>query len=130
MLTTAEIKQALSARGISLPDFEIESILCLINSMIECLEANYTDECIKNSIMLWSAILIGSSVGARYVTSENAPGPVGRSFGYGAKPWASLYGQLRAIDTAGCSHGIVEPPEGIGSAFISVITGSRCQGCC
>lgn len=126
MLTTTQIKQALTARGISIPDFEIDSILCLTGSMNECLEANYTDECVKNSIMLWSAILIGSSIGVRYVKSQGAPSGASQSFDYGSKPWLSLYNQLNSLDKAGCSSSIVEPPTSAGSAFFAVITGSRC----
>jgi hypothetical protein len=128
MLTTTQIKQALSARGVTLPDFEIDSILCLINSMNECIESNYTDECVKSSILLWSAILIGSSVGGRYVTSQSAPSGASQSFSYGSKPWVSLYNQLKAIDTAGCSNSIVEAPSGVTSTFFGVVSGSRCGG--
>ncbi|UCS82842.1 virion structural protein [Yersinia phage vB_YenS_P400] len=126
-LTTDKITQALSARGISIPAFEVDSLLCLVNSITDCLDTNYTDECTKDAILLYSAILIGSSVGGRYITSQSAPSGASQSFGYGSKPWVNLYNQLGKLDPHNCSGAIVESPNGVPGAFFAVVTGSKCR---
>lgn len=125
MITSDQIRQSLGSRGITIPDFEIESILCLVGSIVDCLDYNYDDDCTKKSILLWSAILIGSSVSARYLSSESAPSGAGRSFGYGSKPWLSLYNQLNRLDYRGCSISIVSAPVGSPSAIFFVSTGNQ-----
>lgn len=127
MLSQMEIKQALAARGLTIPDFEIDAIYCLVSSISGCLDVNYEDECVKTSISLWASVLIASSVMGRYIRSQGAPSGASQSFEYGSKPWLSLYNQLNKLDTAGCTADIVEPPSGTGSAYFGVVTGARCE---
>lgn len=123
MITSDQIKEALQYRGISIPDFEIDAILCLLLTITDCLDSNYEDECVKKTILTWSAVLISSSVAGRCVASQTAPSGASQSFGYGSKPWVSLYNQLKGIDSFGCSSSIVEAPDGVSEAFFGVVTG-------
>lgn len=126
-LTTDQINQALSSRGINIPEFEVTALLCLVNSITECLDSKYTDECTKDAILLYSAVLMGSSVGGRYITSQSAPSGASQSFGYGSKPWVNLYNQLKKLDKHNCSGAIVESPDGAPGAFFGVVRGGSCR---
>ena len=127
MMTQAEIKQVLASRGLNIPDFEVDAIYCLVMSIQGCLDANYEQECVRNAISMWSAILVASSVAGRYVRSQGAPSGASQSFEYGSKPWVALYNQMKSLDTAGCTAGIVEPPTGAGGGFFAVVTGAGCE---
>lgn len=123
--TPNEIVSALQSRGINMSISDATGISCLVAGIEDCLNQNYTDQCIIDSIMLWSAILIGASTGGRYITSHRAPSGASQSFGYGTKPWLSLYNQMRLLDTAGCTGDLVYDPSATSKPWFGVVSGRR-----
>jgi len=105
---------------------EAAGILCLLDSITECLELNYPDdECRQSAILLYAALLLSTSTSGRYVTSQSAPSGASQSFAYGTKPWSTLYSQMRLLDPAGCTGDLVADPNESAKPFFKVVTGSR-----
>lgn len=124
--TTEELIAALLGRGITMSVIEATGVLCLLDSITECLELNYPgDECRKSAILLYAALLLSTSTSGRYVTSQSAPSGASQSFAYGTKPWSTLYNQMRLLDPAGCTGDLVADPNESGKPFFKVVTGSR-----
>lgn len=123
--TTNELISAMLSRGVTISESEAGGIICMIASIEGCLNENYDDECIVNAIMLWSAILIAASTSARYITSHHAPSGASQSFGYGSKPWMSLYNQMKMLDSSGCTGDLVEDPSASAKPWLAVVSGRR-----
>lgn len=124
--TTEELIAALSGRGVTMSLIEATSVLCLLDSITECLELNYPgDECRQSAILLYAALLLSTSTSGRYVTSQSAPSGASQSFAYGTKPWSTLYNQMRLLDPAGCTGDLVANPNESAKPFFKVVTGSR-----
>lgn len=124
--TTDELIAALASRGVSFSLIEATGILCLLDSITECLELNYPgDECRQSAILLYAAILLSTSTSGRYITSQSAPSGASQSFAYGTKPWSTLYNQMRMLDPAGCTGDLVADPNETAKPFFKVVTGSR-----
>jgi len=127
--TTEELIAALSGRGVTMSAIEATGILCLLDSITECLELNYPgDECRQSAILLYAALLLSTSTSGRYVTSQSAPSGASQSFAYGTKPWSTLYNQMRLLDPAGCTGDLVADPNESAKPFFKVVSGSRCRG--
>lgn len=126
--TSSELVAAMSSRGVTISTTEADGVICLLSPAIACLELNYPDECVRSALLLWASILLASSTGGRYVTSQHAPSGASQSFAYGTKPWTSLYNQLRLLDPKGCLSGLISDPGATGQPFFKVVTGKR--GCC
>lgn len=124
-ITTSDIAAALAVRGLSLPTSEIDGILCLLDKVMECITMNYPDECTQNAIITWSAILMASASNGKFLSSHTAPSGASESFKYGTAPWVTLYNQLRALDTAGCTSGLVVAPDGVTGVMFGVVKGFR-----
>ncbi len=124
--TTEELISALSGRGVTMSVIEATGVLCLLDSITECLEINYRgDECRHGAILLYAALLLSTSTSGRYVTSQSAPSGASQSFAYGTKPWSTLYNQMRLLDPAGCTGDLVSDPNESAKPFFKVVTGSR-----
>lgn len=124
--TAEELVAAMSGRGVSITLMDATGIICLLNSIIECLELNYPgDECRQTAILSWAAILLGANTSGRYVTSQRAPSGASQSFAYGSKPWYSLYSQMLKLDTAGCTGDLVQDPSDSSKPWFAVVRGSR-----
>lgn len=124
--TTEELIAALSGRGVTMSVIEATGVLCLLDSITECLELNYPgDECRQSAILLYAALLVSTSTSGRYVTSQSAPSGASQSFAYGTKPWSALYNQMRLLDPAGCTGDLVADPNESAKPFFKVVTGSR-----
>ncbi len=126
--TTEELIAALSGRGVTMSVIEATGVLCLLDSITDCLEVNYPgDECRQSAILLYAALLLSTSTSGRYVTSQSAPSGASQSFAYGTKPWSTLYNQMRLLDPAGCTGDLVADPNETAKPFVKVVTGSpRC----
>lgn len=124
-LTPSDLKASLKSRGVSMSDVELNGIICLVSSISECLDANYTDDCVKSSIMLYAGILLSVNSAGRYVTSHSSPSGASQSFSYGSKPWLALYNQMKLFDKAGCTGDLVEDPTGGAKPFFGTVSGSR-----
>lgn len=126
--TASELVAAMASRGVTITTADATGILCLVANIAECLELNYPeDTCRQDAILLWASILIASNTAGRYITSHHAPSGASQSFGYGSKPWMSLYNQMRLLDTAGCTGDLVEEPDGSAKPWFRVVTGSKCR---
>lgn len=126
--TNDELIAAMAARGVTITAMDATGIICLLDSIIECLATSYPDdECRQTAILQWAAILLAANTGGRWVTSQHAPSGASQSFAYGSKPWLSLYNQMRLLDKAGCTGDLVEDPNGGAKPFFAVVNGSR--GC-
>lgn len=110
MLTLDQIKEYLASIGIVLPDFVLQLLLDSVNSINECLEENY-DEATANLIRLYLMTLLGVSAADRYVTSQTAPSGASQSFKFKSlsERWNSTLGLLNALDTHGCTTGVIPP---------------------
>ncbi len=125
--TNDELIAAMAARGVTITAMDATGILCLLDSITECLEESYPgDTCRQDAILLWAAILLGANSAGRWVTSQHAPSGASQSFGYGSKPWLALYNQMGKLDTAGCTVDLVEDPNGGAKPWLRVVNGSRC----
>lgn len=124
--TNEELIAAMAARGVTITNMDATGILCLLESITECLELNYPgDTCKQDAILLWASILIAANTAGRYVTSQHAPSGASQSFGYGSKPWYALYNQMKLLDSAGCTGDLVEDPNGAAKPWFGVVSGSR-----
>lgn len=124
--TPSELISALQTRGVAISVTDATGITCLVASLADCLAENYDDQCVIDSIMLWASILLGASTAGRYVTSHSAPSGASQSFGYGSKPWYSLYTQMKMLDKAGCTGDLVEDPTASSKPWMKVVTGRKC----
>ena len=124
--TATELVAAMESRGVTITAMDATGILCLLESITECLELNYHgDTCRQDAILLWSAILLGANTSGRWVTSQHAPSGASQSFWYGSKPWLALYNQMLKLDKAGCTGDLVEDPNGSNKPWFAVVSGSR-----
>lgn len=126
--TASELIAEMASRGVEISNSGATGIICLLESITECLELNYPgDTCKQDSILLWAAILLGANTAGRYVTSQHAPSGASQSFGYGSKPWLALYNQMKLLDKSGCTGDLVEDPNASAKPWFGVVSGSR--GC-
>lgn len=130
VITIEQVREFLGADYASVPDSTINTYICLVNKLDDCLDLNYpADDCTQSAIKL-NAIshFTAMSVG-RYLKSQHAPSGASRSFDYftsaeGIK--MTNYGRMIAmLDTAGCFEAAY--PQG--DQFASGAFGRTCRTC-
>ena len=109
-MTLDQLKQFLSIYAVSLPDFVLQIIIDKVATVDACLVgAGYSDED-KALIQLYAAAIMAMNTGVRVVSSQSAPNGAGRSFEK-SNAIATLRGSLNALDTSGCTSGLVAGGE-------------------
>lgn len=123
MITTAQAKEYLSSVGITLPDFILDALIEQVNSIQECLDANYPPATAL-LIQMYLLGLMGLGQGDRYISSQSAPSGASRSFRYGsfADRWAGSLSLLRGLDKHGCATALI-PPDPTNQAFAGIWIG-------
>ncbi len=110
MLTLEQAKEYLASLGVTLPDSLLQLLVDQVNTIADCLTANYPAGTAA-LIRLYLVGLLGIANGDRYVSSQTAPSGASQSFRYRdfAGRWRSTLGLLRALDTKGCTDALVPP---------------------
>lgn len=129
MLTVEHAREYLSGIGIELPEFLLEAFVARINTIWDCLDANY-DAATALLIQCYLLGLFGLAQGDRYIASQSAPNGASRSFRYlpFAERWAGLLALLRSLDTQGCAKDLIPPdPTRTAYGFLGVAQGG-CHG--
>ncbi len=123
MLTIDQAKEYLQSVGISLPDFVLQALVEQINSIDECLDANYPASTAL-LIQLYLLGLMGLGQGDKYISSQSAPSGASRSFRYQSfsDRWKSSLSLLRGLDTAGCATSLI-PPDPTQNSFAGIWIG-------
>jgi hypothetical protein len=122
-MTLEQAKEYLASVGVTLPDFLLQAFLDTVNSINECLEANYPPAT-QLLIQMYLLGLMGLGAGDQYISSQTAPSGASRSFRYQSlgDRWRSLTNMLRMYDTKGCTDGLVPPDPTQAPAFGGLIT--------
>lgn len=109
MITEEQAKQYLESQGVdNVPDFIITAWVEQINSINDCLDANYTANTAL-LIQLYLLSLMAYAQSDKYISSQSAPNGASRSFKYKAfaDKWKGQLGLLRGLDTNGCADGLI-----------------------
>lgn len=108
MLTEYQAKEYLETVGIALPDFVLAALLESVNSIQDCLVANYSPGTAL-LIQCYLLGLLGLGQGDRYISSQSAPSGASRSFRYlpFAERWRGLLALLRRLDSRGCAADLI-----------------------
>lgn len=130
-LTLAQAKEYLASLGITLPDAVLQLLVNSANSANECLDESYSNDTAA-LIRLYLIGLLGIANGDRFISSQTAPSGASQSFRYRdfADRWRATLGLLRALDTKGCTDGVV-PPDPTQKAFAGLWVakgGDMCGG--
>lgn len=120
MVTKEKAKEYLDSQGITLPDFVLDALVEQVNSIQECLDANYPASTAL-LIQLYLLGLMGLGQGDKYISSQTAPSGASRSFRYQSfsDRWKGALNLLRGLDKKGCATGLV-PPDPTNKAFAGV----------
>ncbi len=123
MVTKEKAKEYLDSQGITLPDFVLDALVEQVNSIQECLDANYPSSTAL-LIQLYLLGLMGLGQGDKYISSQTAPSGASRSFRYQSfsDRWKGALNLLRGLDKKGCATGLV-PPDPTNKAFAGVWIG-------
>ncbi|BEO61094.1 hypothetical protein SMQE30_15170 [Serratia marcescens] len=123
MVTKEKAKEYLESQGITLPDFVLDALVDQVNSIQECLDANYPASTAL-LIQLYLLGLMGLGQGDKYISSQTAPSGASRSFRYQSfsDRWKGALNLLRGLDKKGCATGLV-PPDPTNKAFAGVWIG-------
>lgn len=123
MVTKEKAKEYLESQGITLPDFVLDALVEQVNSIQDCLDANYPASTAL-LIQLYLLGLMGLGQGDKYISSQTAPSGASRSFRYQSfsDRWKGALNLLRGLDKKGCATGLV-PPDPINKAFAGVWIG-------
>lgn len=123
MVTKEKAKEYLESQGISLPDFVLDALVEQVNSIQECLDANYPASTAL-LIQLYLLGLMGLGQGDKYISSQTAPSGASRSFRYQSfsDRWKGALNLLRGLDKKGCATGLI-PPDPTNKAFAGVWIG-------
>ncbi|CVE50230.1 Uncharacterised protein [Serratia marcescens] len=123
MVTKEKAKEYLESQGITLPDFVLDALVEQVNSIQECLDANYPASTAL-LIQLYLLGLMGLGQGDKYISSQTAPSGASRSFRYQSfsDRWKGALNLLRGLDKKGCATGLV-PPDPTNKAFAGVWIG-------
>lgn len=117
MLTEEQAKQYLATVGITVPDFMLAALLEEVNSVQECLDANYTP---AKALLIQTYLLglLALAQGDKYISSQTAPSGASRSFRYQSFDvrWRASLALLRGADKSGCTDALV-PPNPTQTAF-------------
>ncbi|WP_193160259.1 DUF7370 family protein [Serratia ureilytica] len=123
MVTKEKAKEYLESQGITLPDFVLDALVEQVNSIQECLDANYQASTAL-LIQLYLLGLMGLGQGDKYISSQTAPSGASRSFRYQSfsDRWKGALNLLRGLDKKGCATGLI-PPDPTNKAFAGVWIG-------
>ncbi|MFK3762462.1 DUF7370 family protein [Serratia ureilytica] len=123
MVTKEKAKEYLESQGITLPDFVLDALVEQVNSIQECLDANYPTSTAL-LIQLYLLGLMGLGQGDKYISSQTAPSGASRSFRYQSfsDRWKGALNLLRGLDKKGCATGLI-PPDPTNKAFAGVWIG-------
>nr|DAF23448.1 MAG TPA: head to tail adaptor [Caudoviricetes sp.] len=123
MVTKEKAKEYLESQGISLPDFVLDALVEQVNSIQECLDANYPASTAL-LIQLYLLGLMGLGQGDKYISSQTAPSGASRSFRYQSfsDRWKGALNLLRGLDKKGCATGLI-PPDPTNKAFAGIWIG-------
>ncbi len=123
MVTKEKAKEYLESQGITLPDFVLDALVEQVNSIQECLDANYPASTVL-LIQLYLLGLMGLGQGDKYISSQTAPSGASRSFRYQSfsDRWKGALNLLRGLDKKGCATGLI-PPDPTNKAFAGVWIG-------
>ncbi|MET6337828.1 DUF7370 family protein [Serratia marcescens] len=123
MVTKEKAKEYLESQGITLPDFVLDALVEQVNSIQDCLDANYPASTAL-LIQLYLLGLMGLGQGDKYISSQTAPSGASRSFRYQSfsDRWKGALNLLRGLDKKGCATGLI-PPDQTNKAFAGVWIG-------
>ncbi|MBL5819920.1 hypothetical protein JBO39_01655 [Serratia marcescens] len=123
MVTKEKAKEYLESQGITLPDFVLDALVEQVNSIQDCLGANYPASTAL-LIQLYLLGLMGLGQGDKYISSQTAPSGASRSFRYQSfsDRWKGALNLLRGLDKKGCATGLI-PPDPTNKAFAGVWIG-------
>ncbi|WP_413715849.1 hypothetical protein IBZ12_10450 [Serratia ureilytica] len=123
MVTKEKAKEYLESQGITLPDFVLNALVEQVNSIQECLDANYPASTAL-LIQLYLLGLMGLGQGDKYISSQTAPSGASRSFRYQSfsDRWKGALNLLRGLDKKGCAKDLI-PPDPTNKAFAGVWIG-------
>ncbi|HGE8501459.1 DUF7370 family protein [Serratia ureilytica] len=123
MVTKEKAKEYLESQGITLPDFVLDALVEQVNSIQDCLDANYPASTAL-LIQLYLLGLMGLGQGDKYISSQTAPSGASRSFRYQSfsDRWKGALNLLRGLDKKGCAIGLI-PPDPTNKAFAGVWIG-------
>ncbi len=123
MVTKEKAKEYLESQGITLPDFILDALVEQVNSIQECLDANYPASTAL-LIQLYLLGLMGLGQGDKYISSQTAASGASRSFRYQSfsDRWKGALNLLRGLDKKGCAIGLI-PPDPTNKAFAGVWIG-------
>ncbi|MER5140517.1 hypothetical protein KDV60_03515 [Serratia marcescens] len=123
MVTKEKAKEYLESQGITLPDFVLDALVEQVNSIQECLDANYPASTAL-LIQLYLLGLMGLGQGDKYISSQTAPSGASRSFRYQSfsDRWKGALNLLRGLDKKGCATCLI-PPDPTNKAFAGVWIG-------
>ncbi|MBF4186944.1 hypothetical protein I1S38_21590 [Serratia ureilytica] len=123
MVNKEKAKEYLESQGITLPDFVLDALVEQVNSIQECLDANYPASTAL-LIQLYLLGLMGLGQGDKYISSQTAPSGASRSFRYQSfsDRWKGALNLLRGLDKKGCAIGLI-PPDPTNKAFAGVWIG-------
>ncbi|HGM6837250.1 TPA: hypothetical protein ACKP7D_000980 [Serratia marcescens] len=123
MVTKEKAKEYLESQGITLPDFLLDALVEQVNSIQECLDANYPASTAL-LIQLYLLGLMGLGQGDKYISSQTAPSGASRSFRYQSfsDRWKGALNLLRGLDKKGCATDLI-PPDPTNKAFAGVWIG-------
>lgn len=123
MVTKEKAKEYLESQGITLPDFVLDALVEQVNSIQECLDANYPASTAL-LIQLYLLGIIGLGQGDKYISSQTAPSGASRSFRYQSfsDRWKGALNLLRGLDKKGCATGLI-PPDPTNKAFAGIWIG-------
>ncbi|WP_274851922.1 DUF7370 family protein [Serratia marcescens] len=123
MVTKEKAKEYLESQGITLPDFVLDALVEQVNSIQDCLDANYPASTAL-LIQLYLLGLMGLGQGDKYISSQTAPSGASRSFRYQSfsDRWKGALNLLRGLDKQGCATGLI-PPDPTNKAFAGVWIG-------
>ncbi|HGM7254838.1 DUF7370 family protein [Serratia marcescens] len=123
MVTKEKAKEYLESQGITLPDFVLDALVEQVNSIQECLDANYPASTAL-LIQLYLLGLMGLGQGDKYISSQTAPSGASRSFRYQSfsDRWKGALNLLRGLDKKGCATGLI-PPDPTNKAFAGIWIG-------
>ncbi|HIB8767071.1 TPA: DUF7370 family protein [Serratia marcescens] len=123
MVNKEKAKEYLESQGITLPDFVLDALVDQVNSIQECLDANYPASTAL-LIQLYLLGLMGLGQGDKYISSQTAPSGASRSFRYQSfsDRWKGALNLLRGLDKKGCATGLI-PPDPTNKAFAGVWIG-------
>lgn len=131
MITLEQAKQQLVSMGVdNIPDFMLQLLVDQVNSIQECLDANYPAGTAL-MIQVYLLSLMGLAQGHKYISSQTAPSGASRSFRWAnlSDTWRGTLSLLRGLDKHGCADGLIPAdPTKKAYAGVWVSTPNKC-GC-